>query len=186
MNFKVFKRIILELQCDLRSSFEGITSRVGENLKGTVFRRRTEDILGRFRVFLRFGWYRCYVNLVGDEEATIETETECSDEISSSCPVCPFSPSKEFGSARFRKGTLIEDVGFGEWKALNRRTRLFESSSGPIPIPVSMRASKIKNARIDQTQITRYYELSTLAIFIPDSLDSDIERVCTVPDGFVD
>lgn len=70
-------------------------------------------------------------------------------------------------------------------KMLDRRTRLVVSSSGPIPIPVSTKI-KFNALEIDCTQLTRYYKLSTLAVFILYSLDSDIEGVCAIPDSFVD
>lgn len=107
---QIFEGIFFQEQSDFSSSTQCISTRVWEDFEFTVFGIGAENVLDWVGILLSLWSDRGDMNLVGDQEAGIESQSKRSNEIACVHSIRAFCFGQEFGSARFRKCSLAPPI----------------------------------------------------------------------------
>ena len=105
---QVLDSVWLQNERDFGTLSKSRSAGVGVYLKRTFISGRAEDPLFRFWILLRPGGTRSDINAVCDQEAAVESNTECTDEISSaSGGISVFGPVQELRSPGLGKSAEV-------------------------------------------------------------------------------
>ena len=99
-------------QCNLCASAKSVASRVRIDFERALIGGGGKDVLNRVGILRGLGWQRSDFDPICNQETTVETETECTNQIAvCASRLVTLNIFDEFRGPRFREGALDSELG---------------------------------------------------------------------------